>query len=281
MIDDLVHLLASLLDNATRYSPGDVVITGHLLGDRAIVQVTDAGTGVKPDLLQRLNAELAAPAPMIEVEHIRRQGLATVALLAAAHGLRVRLLPVRPHGTVAEVEIPATALLVAAPPPSALPPEPIAGRRAPGGTPASTLGLPAAATAPGRPREVAALPGYRDAAHSMDAPTQALPMVPTPRRPPGQQPALAHDETACGPAASPWFVEGATVHLASAAPPLDHAVTTPNGLPRRRPMATTFGPPVHPAVDVPLPSRGGLAGTAAAYQRGLGRRSPHPKEGTS
>ncbi|MFI0797304.1 nitrate- and nitrite sensing domain-containing protein, partial [Micromonospora rubida] len=46
LIDDLVHLLASLLDNATRFSPGDVVVMGYLLGDRVIIQIADAGTGI-------------------------------------------------------------------------------------------------------------------------------------------------------------------------------------------------------------------------------------------
>ncbi|MEV5766092.1 nitrate- and nitrite sensing domain-containing protein [Micromonospora sp. NPDC052213] len=279
LIDDLVHLLASLLDNATRYSPGDAVITGHLLGDRVIVQVSDTGTGIKRELLERLNAELAAPAPMIEVEHIRRQGLATVALLAAAHGLRARLLPVRPHGTVAEVEIPVDRLLITAPPPVALPSGPIAGRRAPGGTPASTLSLPTPAVS--RHPDVAALPTSRAGAHSVDAPTQALPVIPPMRRSPEQERTPAYEETArrLPTSSSPWFVEGATVHLTSVPPPSGGGDTTPNGLPRRRPMSTVFTFPPEPAADVPRRSPSGLAGTAAAYQRGLGRRSPQSKEG--
>lgn len=279
LIDDLVHLLASLLDNATRYSPGDVAITGHLLGDRLIVQATDTGTGIKPDLLVRLNAELAAPAPMIDVEHIRRQGLATVALLAAAHGLRVRLLPARPHGTVAEVEIPVTALLIT-PPPTALAEGPAAGRRAPDATPSPTASQSAGPGAPGRAGQVAALPGRRAGTPAVDEPTQALPTVPALRRPPGHQPALPHHDTADRSDASPWFVEGGAVHLSSTTPPPGYGVTTANGLPKRRPMPTTVSPPAHPAVARPLPSRTGLARTAAAYQRGLSRRSPHPKEGT-
>ncbi|MEV5448014.1 ATP-binding protein, partial [Streptomyces sp. NPDC052644] len=121
LIDDLVHLLASLLDNATRYSPGETIISGHLLGDQVVVQVIDTGAGITPDLMARLNAELAAPAPMIAVEHIRRQGVATVAMLAAVHGLRVRLVAGQPQGTVAVVEIPTSAVLIAAPPPPVVP----------------------------------------------------------------------------------------------------------------------------------------------------------------
>ncbi|MFV2103112.1 nitrate- and nitrite sensing domain-containing protein [Micromonospora sp. LOL_024] len=278
IIDDLVHLLASLLDNATRYSPGDAVVTGHLLGNRAIIQVTDIGPGIKPDLLARLNAELAEPAPMIEVEHIRRQGLATVALLAAAHGLRVRLLPGQPHGTVAEVEIPADKLLISIPEPAALPTGPIAGRRAPGGTPASTLTLPTAV--PARRGGSAALPTRRRSStpSAADGPTQALPVIPVPRRATESESTPAYDETARHLPAPAWFVEGATVHMPSTParglPGQD--TTTANGLPKRQPMSA-FTPPPLPAADAPVRSIDGLARTAGAYQRGLERRFPQSK----
>ncbi|MEU7757674.1 sensor histidine kinase [Micromonospora aurantiaca (nom. illeg.)] len=278
MIDDLVHLLASLLDNATRYSPGDASVTGHLLGNRAIIQVTDTGPGIKPDLLARLNAELAEPAPMIEVEHIRRQGLATVALLAAAHGLRVRLLPGQPHGTVAEVEIPADKLLISIPEPTALPTGPIAGRRAPGGTPASPLTLPTAA--PARRGGSATLPTRRRSStpSATDGPTQALPVIPVPRRATESESTPAYDETARHLPAPAWFVEGATVHMPSTParglPGQD--TTTANGLPKRQPMSA-FTPPPLPAADAPVRSIDGLARTAGAYQRGLERRFPQSK----
>lgn len=279
MIDDLVHLLASLLDNATRYSPGDALVTGHLLGNRAIIQVTDTGTGIKADLLQRLNAELAAPAPMIEVEHIRRQGLATVALLAAAHGMRVRLLPGQPHGTVAEVEIPADTLLISAADPVVLPTGPIAGRRALGGTPASTLTLPTPPATPARPTGPAALPTrHRPPAAAADSPTQVLPLIPAPRRTPLGESTPAYDETARHLPPPAWFVEGATVHMPATPepPPPGQDATTPNGLPKRQPMAA-FAPPPLPAAEAPAHTTGGLARTAGAYQRGLGRRSPQPR----
>ncbi|WP_431884880.1 nitrate- and nitrite sensing domain-containing protein [Micromonospora wenchangensis] len=245
LIDDLVHLLASLLDNATRYSPGETVISGHLLGDQVVVQVIDTGAGITPDLMARLNAELAAPAPMIAVEHIRRQGVATVAMLAAVHGLRVRLVAGQPQGTVAVVEIPISAVLIAAPPPMVVP----------------------------------ALPARSPRGHGMDAPTQALPLIPAPRPPLDRQSTPVYEETTRQSPVSPWFVEGATIHLPPAGPtPYSGAATTANGLPKRQPMRTPFAPPT---VSARPPSRrpDGLAGTARAYQRGLGHRFPQPKEG--
>ncbi|MEU8265143.1 nitrate- and nitrite sensing domain-containing protein [Micromonospora sp. NPDC048999] len=274
LIDDLVHLLTSLLDNATRFSPGDALVSGHLLGDRVVVQVVDAGAGIKPDLLAQLNGELARPAPTVGVEHIRRQGLATVALLAAAHGLMVRLVPGQPCGTVAEVTIPTGGLQIIAAPQGVMPAGPIVGRRAPGGTPASTLTLPAAPV--DAPRREAAAYGWGGVS-SADAPTQALQVLPAPRHP-------MHGETARRMPAPPpsWFVPGASVHLATAPPtPSAADTTTVHGLPRRQPNHNLTPPPAPALSAVPPPRPGGLASTAGAYQRGLRRRFPQPKEGQS
>ncbi|MFI0797222.1 hypothetical protein ACH4OY_31785, partial [Micromonospora rubida] len=266
---------------ATRFSPGDVVVMGYLLGDRVIIQIADAGTGIAPKLLEVLNAELAAPAPMIEVEHIRRQGIATVALLAATHGLRVRLVPAQPQGTVAEVEISVDKLVITAAAPIMLPTGPVAGRRAPGEPPAPILAV--AAPAAWRPDRMAttASRAQPPAPGTADAPTQALPVVPAQRPTPEvQQNMPVFDEVTRQH--SPWFEEGATVHLAPAvplpAPRPQHGepATTPNGLPKRQRMAA-FVPPPTPAPAVPRTSPSGLAATAAAYQRGVGHRPLLPK----
>ncbi|WP_433531307.1 sensor histidine kinase [Micromonospora sp. CA-263727] len=278
LIDDLVHLLASLLDNATRFTPGTVLITGHLLSNRVFVQVTDSGQGIDPELLDKLNQELAA-SPRIGVEHIRRQGVATVALLAAVHGLRVRLLPASPHGTVAEVEIPADRLTIRVPeqkkPVGA---GPIAGRRAPGGTPASPLSLPVGPAA--GPVAGGAWPPVRAA----EAPTQVLPQIPRPRpAPQRQEPPPIFHQAVRDYDASGWFEPGGTVQMpatTAASPPGD--ATTENGLPRRRPQ-TTIPPSVLPAPAETAPNAvvdaAGLSRTAAAYQRGLGRRPHQLREG--
>ncbi|GIJ30393.1 hypothetical protein Vqi01_55550 [Micromonospora qiuiae] len=278
LIDDLVHLLASLLDNATRYSPGDVVVTGHLMGNRAILQVTDTGRGIPPGLCDQLNRELAAPSPMIGVEHIRRQGVATVALLAAAHGLRVRLLPASPHGTVAEVEIPADKLLIKVPERVALPTGPIAGQRAPGGTPGSHVSLP---TSPApRPADPAS---RHNRSSPADLPTQVLPQIPAQRPAPCWHESTPIHQAAEQHGPSGWFEVGGTVHVHSAAAtvPSRDSATTSKGLPKRQPSAA-FTPPSRPApVAPPRGARAatGLAQTAGAYQRGLGRRSLQPREG--
>ena len=47
-VDEIVHLLAELLDNATGYSPpeSEVWVTGRALGDRIILQIVDEGVGL-------------------------------------------------------------------------------------------------------------------------------------------------------------------------------------------------------------------------------------------
>ncbi|WKU03472.1 nitrate- and nitrite sensing domain-containing protein [Micromonospora sp. HUAS LYJ1] len=277
LIDDLVHLLASLLDNATRYSPGETVISGHLLGDQVVVQVIDTGAGITPDLMVRLNAELAAPAPMIAVEHIRRQGVATVAMLAAVHGLRVRLVAGQPQGTVAVVEIPVSAVLIAAPPPPVVSAGLFGGRGAAGGAPESALHAPEAVSPVGHVG-VPVLRVRRPGGHGVDVPTQALPLIPAPRLPLEGQSTLVCEGAVRQSPVSPWFVEGATVHLPPAGPvPTGGVAMTVNGLPKRRPSVAFAPPPV--SVGPPGRGPGGLVGTARAYQRGLGRRVSQSKEG--
>ena len=104
LVDDLVHLLAELIDNATAFSPPESSVVVQAWRSRSGVRVTveDQGLGVSAQQLAQLNQELAAPTDPVSP---RSLGLATVARLAARHGLAVRL--TSGHSTVAEVELPA------------------------------------------------------------------------------------------------------------------------------------------------------------------------------
>lgn len=53
--DEIVHLLAELLDNATAYSSPDkeVRTTGHLASGHAVIEVVDEGVGLSPCRLPR------------------------------------------------------------------------------------------------------------------------------------------------------------------------------------------------------------------------------------
>jgi anti-sigma regulatory factor (Ser/Thr protein kinase) len=105
-IDAVVHVLAELLDNATRYSPAErpVMVEGRRTGDGATVRITDNGIGVG-DGLDMFNARLAEP-PELGVAESRSMGLAVVSHLARRYGLTVRLQAEPAGGTAAVVELP-------------------------------------------------------------------------------------------------------------------------------------------------------------------------------
>ncbi|WP_234426035.1 sensor histidine kinase, partial [Streptomyces kebangsaanensis] len=64
VVNDLVHLLAELLENATSFSSPQtkVKVTGHALPDgRVLIEVHDTGIGLSPEDLAAINERLAAP----------------------------------------------------------------------------------------------------------------------------------------------------------------------------------------------------------------------------
>ncbi|OEJ94423.1 sensor histidine kinase [Streptomyces thermolilacinus] len=170
--DDISHLLAELLENATSFSPPDatVQLSGWLLdGGDVMLSVRDKGIGITPARLADLNARLADPA-LAEAAAVPSRGgaagqegapegeglgLRVAALLAARHGARVELRAEQDGGVTAVVVLP-QALLPDAPP---------------------TAGPPAVALAEGMP--TVSLPGSVAEANS-----NALP----PRRPEPEEP---------------------------------------------------------------------------------------------
>jgi signal transduction histidine kinase len=108
-VDDVAHLLAELLDNATEYSAPSTPVTvtsQPLLGGGLRLQVADSGLGIPPNQLVSLNERLREPGD-IDVAASRTLGLYVVARLAARHGIVVRLVPGEPSGTIAQVDLPA------------------------------------------------------------------------------------------------------------------------------------------------------------------------------
>ncbi|WP_432115111.1 nitrate- and nitrite sensing domain-containing protein [Streptomyces sp. S1] len=114
--DDLSHLVAELLENATSFSPPDaeVQLSGWLLETgEVMLSVQDSGIGMTPARFAELNARLAEADPdAFEGEGL---GMRVVALLAARHGVRVELREQQPGGTAAVVVLPLP-LLPTAPP---------------------------------------------------------------------------------------------------------------------------------------------------------------------
>ncbi|WP_345023970.1 sensor histidine kinase, partial [Streptomyces sedi] len=109
VVNDLVHLLAELLENATSFSSPQtkVKVTGHALPDgRVLVEIHDTGIGLSPEDLAEINDRLANP-PTVDVSVSRRMGLFVVGRLSLRHGIRIQLRPSDSGGTTALVMLPA------------------------------------------------------------------------------------------------------------------------------------------------------------------------------
>ncbi|MGX6606879.1 sensor histidine kinase [Micromonosporaceae bacterium Da 78-11] len=114
-VNDMVHLVAELFDNATAFSPPNstVIVEARRLGDSALLSVEDRGIGISREQLRDLNERLANP-PMVDVAVSRMMGLVVVARLANRHAVKVELRPSdTERGTVAEVGLPLSVLVSA------------------------------------------------------------------------------------------------------------------------------------------------------------------------
>jgi signal transduction histidine kinase len=108
VVNDLVHLLAELLENATSFSSPQtrVRVTGHSLPDgRVLIEIHDTGIGLSPEDLADINERLANP-PTVDVSVSRRMGLFVVGRLSLRHGIRIQLRPSDSGGTTALVMLP-------------------------------------------------------------------------------------------------------------------------------------------------------------------------------
>ncbi|TMQ91860.1 HAMP domain-containing protein [Actinomadura soli] len=108
VVNDLVHLLAELVENATVFSSEHtkVTVSGQLLsGGGAMLQITDNGVGMSSDELEQANWRLANP-PVIDFSAARRMGLFVVGRLAVRHGIRVELRAAQGGGLTAFVVLP-------------------------------------------------------------------------------------------------------------------------------------------------------------------------------
>jgi hypothetical protein len=107
-VNDVVHLLAELVENATSFSAAEtpVAVSGHLLNSGGVLlEITDQGVGMGAEEMAHANWRLDNP-PVVDVAVSRRMGLFVVARLAARHGIRVRLRPASMGGLTALVWLP-------------------------------------------------------------------------------------------------------------------------------------------------------------------------------
>ncbi|WP_078078952.1 nitrate- and nitrite sensing domain-containing protein [Streptomyces niveus] len=163
-VNDVIHMLAALLDNGLVFSPpsATVRVTGLTAVHGIAVEITDRGTAMKTHEYDRANDRLAAP-PTFEtmaLDNDGRLGLFVVANLALRHECRVALRRSEYGGTTATVLLPHTVLC----------PQPAVPRQR------STTGRP---VPPDQPEQKSPLPSREHAPAS-----EALP-VPAGRSSPG------------------------------------------------------------------------------------------------
>ena len=120
-VNDIVHLVAEIVENATTFSPEDtqVYVTGQpLTSGGVLLDITDNGVGIAEQEMAHANWRLDNP-PVVDVAVSRRMGLFVVGRLAARHGVRVRLRHAQSGGLTALIWLPES---VAAPESSEPPP---------------------------------------------------------------------------------------------------------------------------------------------------------------
>ncbi len=107
-VNDVVHLLSELAENATTFSPSETLVhvSGYLLNSGGVLlDITDQGVGMGAEEMAHANWRLDNP-PVVDVAVSRRMGLFVVARLAARHGIHVRLRPASKGGLTALVWLP-------------------------------------------------------------------------------------------------------------------------------------------------------------------------------
>lgn len=127
-VNDVVHLVAELVENATNFSPPNapVWLRSRSLGagGELMIEVEDSGIGMSPDQLAAANDELVSPSGM-DVSVSQLMGLFVVGRLAQRHDIRVMLMTSASGGLTAFVRLPSTIVSPAlAPPPALEPPAP-------------------------------------------------------------------------------------------------------------------------------------------------------------
>ena len=192
-VNDVVRLVAELLDNATRFSPPTttVVADARRIRDYVVIQVEDRGLGMSEQQMDQLNRRLTET-PDVDVAAFRLMGLAVVSRLASRYGVRVELRANIEGGTVAQVVLPGSIVVLPHRGGGALPSSPPAPElgAAPGGwsnaraatatLPAITSSLPPWPDQPSHPQ----LPAFPSQRPPVSTPMPAAPTTPTPDRPP-------------------------------------------------------------------------------------------------
>lgn len=92
VVNDFVHLIAELLENATVFSNPDTEVTVRAAYRRQelVIEIRDRGVGIDAEEIDEINERLTRP-PEIDVAVSRRMGLFVVGQLSRRHNIRVEL----------------------------------------------------------------------------------------------------------------------------------------------------------------------------------------------
>jgi hypothetical protein len=309
-VNDLVHLLVELIENATSFSAAEmpVHIKGQILTTGgALVDITDRGIGMAANEMAYANQQLDNP-PAADIDVPKWMGLLVVSRLAARHGIRVRLNQAELGGLIALVWLPDEILTHQG---AAADPGPFAEQRAAAANSAAfapaRVNMPDASAA--RPDPAWSARGSRATVQAASAATVRLAGPGRPDAPSGdvgvvvphaeshsrtrglpifdevesrwsrggrEAPGPAGRATASGPATTPG---PAAAGPAAGGPAGDGPAA--GGLPRR-PSAATQAQRTVPSSPPGAPSRPGTTGRggSTAFQRGAGQgRTAPPDEG--
>ena len=200
-VNDVVHLVAEIVENATTFSPEDtqVYVSGQPLSSGGVLlDITDNGVGISDQEMSHANWRLDNP-PVVDVAVSRRMGLFVVGRLAARHGVRVRLRHAQAGGLTALIWLPDT---VAAP--EVAPP---LGRlrrfEADDFGPAASLSAPTATATPTAASQATAAARIPRFSPTAPAGSQAPPTGPAPAAPPFSPAASAGAPGSPGTQAAP------------------------------------------------------------------------------
>jgi signal transduction histidine kinase len=265
--DDLSHLLAELMENATSFSPPDlpVEVSGWLLeSGEVMLSVQDEGIGMTAERMTTLNSRLAEFDPEAAYESYDEGdeglglGLYVVARLAHRHGVRVQLREQKQGGVAAVVVLPKSLLTAA--PTSAVPASgtgPVTGAphtfSLPGADAEVNSNVLSGRSQGGDPLVDLAEKAVRHAAAESPAETTMELLAPVPA-PEGPDPV---PEEPPAPAPTAAETEAATEHTRADEEPL-----TDKGLPKRTPKIT--------APTIPAPRQRNSSVDADALRRRLG-----------
>ncbi|HEX3715237.1 MAG TPA: sensor histidine kinase [Trebonia sp.] len=106
-VNDVIHLVAELVENATVFSPPNtrIEVRADRAGTGVVAEIEDRGLGLSEEELADINRRLAAP-PEFDLDNSEQLGLFVVSRLAIRHAIKVSLRQSVYGGTTAIMVLP-------------------------------------------------------------------------------------------------------------------------------------------------------------------------------